>query len=192
MTAKPLCRLFAASISLGFVVAALASEPTAFDLIKEGNKYIGEQSKDRVVQIRSEKSVGGLTPKEWAVVYHDETATLKAVEVKFVGGKMASVKRPARLLEAMSDRNEPLDRKKLKIDSDKASAIVLKEPILEGLQVTAISLRLDHSKDGAVWKVRVWAQKTKDAKREADLGEIFVDAETGKVTKLDIQLNRAD
>jgi len=39
---------------------ATAGELTAFDLVKEGNRYVGEPSKDKVVQIRSDKSVGTL------------------------------------------------------------------------------------------------------------------------------------
>src|SRR5258705_7102332 len=76
-----------------------AADGTAFELIKEGNRYVGEQAKDKVVQIRSEKSVNSLNPIVWFVVYYDSTATLKAVEVKFVAGKMQDVKRPFRLLE---------------------------------------------------------------------------------------------
>ena len=39
---------------------ARGAEPTAFELIKEGNRFLGEQSKDKVLEIRSEKSIGGL------------------------------------------------------------------------------------------------------------------------------------
>lgn len=48
--------------ALGILGQSAAGDSTAFDLIKEGDKYVGEQARDRVVQIRSEKSVGGLTP----------------------------------------------------------------------------------------------------------------------------------
>jgi hypothetical protein len=41
---------------------AWAGELTAFQLVKEGNRYVGEDIKDQVVQIRSEKSVGGMVP----------------------------------------------------------------------------------------------------------------------------------
>ena len=34
------------------VRAALADEPTAFQLVKEGNRHLGEDARDRVVQIR--------------------------------------------------------------------------------------------------------------------------------------------
>jgi hypothetical protein len=32
-------------------LAARAAEPTAFELIKEGNRYVGEDAKDKVVQV---------------------------------------------------------------------------------------------------------------------------------------------
>ena len=75
-----------------------AAEPTALELIKEGNRHVGEDSKDKVTQIRSEKSVGGLTPSVWFVVYYDPDARMKATEVKFGGGKKLDVVSPFSLL----------------------------------------------------------------------------------------------
>src|SRR5689334_1272576 len=80
--------LAALGIAGAILTSVKAAEPTALQLAKEGNRYIGEQSKDKVVQIRSEKSIGSLVPNIWFVVYYDPTATFKAVEVKFGGGKM--------------------------------------------------------------------------------------------------------
>ena len=95
-----------------------AENPTAFQLAKEGDRYVGEQCKDKVVQIRSERSVGSLVPNVWYVVYYDPTATLKAAEVKFGAAKMLAVKRPLRLLEPVTGADLPLDFEKLKVDSD--------------------------------------------------------------------------
>ncbi len=182
--------MFLVACSTG--LAAQANDPTAFDLVQEGNRYIGEQSKDKVVQIRSEKSVAGLTPKIWRVVYRDETATLKTVEVKFVAGKMTDVKRPLRLLEPITDKNGPLDRAKLKIDSDRATKTALKEPILENLKITAIELKLEHGDDAPVWKVRLWAAKLKNPNKDTDIGTITLSAEDGKIVKLDVHINRVE
>src|SRR5437762_142236 len=102
---------------------------TAFQLIKEGNRYVGEESKDRVVQIRSEKSVGGLAPIIWHIVYYDPDASLKATEVIFGAGKKLSVKRPFRL---------------------------------------------------------------RNASRDADIGEVVIAAEDGRVLKTDLHINRID
>src|SRR5207245_369927 len=114
---------------------SLASEPTAFALIKEGNRHVGELAKDKVVQIRSDKSVGSLTPAIWWIVYYDSTANLKATEVKFAAGKMIEVTRPMRLLEPVTGGDTPLDRNKLKIDSDKAIKTALEEPLLQKLKI---------------------------------------------------------
>ena len=127
-----------------------AGELSAFDLIKEGDKYVGEQAKDKVVQIRSEKSVGSLVPDIWYVVYYDPTATLKATEVKFGGGKMMEVKRPLRLLEPVTGGDQTLERKKLKVDSNRALALAMKEPLLQNLNVRATQFWLEHAPGGPV------------------------------------------
>ena len=54
--------LFAAAMAFALALRAGAGEATAFELIKEGNRYVGEDVKDKVVQIRSQKSIGSLTP----------------------------------------------------------------------------------------------------------------------------------
>lgn len=178
-----------------------AAEPTAFELIKEANRYVGEQSKDKLVQLRSEKSVGKLEPTIWYVVLYDSTATLKAVEVKFGAGKMLSVKRPFRLLEPVTGGDVPLDRSKLSIDSDKAISIATAEPLLKDLKISATQLKLERVGEGvlgqggvaeAVWKVKLWAVKLRQPNKDADIGEVWVSASDGKVVKDDLHINRVD
>jgi hypothetical protein len=180
---------------------AHASEPTAFELIKEGNRYVGEQAKDKVVQLRSEKSVGTLNPNIWFVVFYDTTATLKAVEVKFGAGQMLTVKRPMRLLEPVTGGDLPLDREKLKIDSPEAIKIALKEPLLQNLKITATQLKLDRVGEGVlgqggpgqgVWKVRLWAAKLRNPNHDVDIGEVWTSATDGQVVKTDLHINRVD
>ena len=77
----------AAFIGCSLAQVAMAGEPTAFQLMKLGNDYVGKEARDKVVQIRSEKSIGSLTPAIWYVVYYDADATFKATEVKFAAGK---------------------------------------------------------------------------------------------------------
>ena len=56
---------------LGLAIAgpAAARDFTAFQLVKAGDPFVGVQSKDMVLQIRSEKSVASLIPDVWHVVY---------------------------------------------------------------------------------------------------------------------------
>lgn len=187
----------ARSLVLAFLAAAAgaaaARDLTAFDLMKEGNRYVGEQAKDKVVRVRSEKSIGGLTPTIWFVEYYDSTARMKCSEVKFGAGKMLDVKRPMRLLAPISGPDVPLDRDKLKIDSDKALKIVLKEPLLERVKVKATALKLERTKaDGIVWNIRLWAAKTKQPEEDASIGEILLSATDGKLVKTDLNINRVN
>src|SRR3954467_510854 len=82
-----------------FCAMARGGEKTAFELAKEADKHVGEDAKGKVVQLRSEKSIGSLTPTIWYVVMYDPDATAKATEIKFGAGQKLSVKRPERVLE---------------------------------------------------------------------------------------------
>jgi hypothetical protein len=180
-----------------FSPAAFASELTAFQLIKEGNRHLGEEARDRVVQIRSEKSIGSLTPNIWYVVYYDPDATAKAAEVKFGAGKKLSVKRPARIIELGSGAHRELNRDKMKVDSDKAIELAKKEPLLNNLTLTNTQLWLERDfwsadKDLPVWKVRLWAAKIRKPTESADIGDIYVSAEDGKVLRSDLHIDRLD
>jgi hypothetical protein len=171
---------------------AADKDPTAFELMKEGNRYVGEQAKDRIVQIRSERSIGSLSPKVWHVVFYDPTATMKSVEVKFAAGKMVDVKRPFRLVERMSDASRPMDNAKLKIDSDEAIRIALKEPILSDIKVKSVEARLENEDLGPTWTLKLWAEKLVKTNETANIGTIEISAEDGKVIQSDIKLGRLD
>lgn len=181
--------LFAALVAGGSLKAA---DKTAFDLAKEGNKYVGADSKDRVVQIRSEKSIGSLSPATWYVVYYDPSASMKSVSVKFVGGNMMEVKRPIRLLEAMMDKQGELNQKDLKIDSNKALKLALAEPVLEKLTIVSAKYKLEAEGFEPVWKIELWSASVKDPHKEIHLGEIWVSAKEGKILQDKVQVNRAD
>jgi hypothetical protein len=183
-----------------------ADNPTAFQLVREGDRYVGEQCRDKVVQIRSERSFGSLHPNIWYVLYHDPTAALKVTQVKFGAGKMLEVRRPLRLLEPLTGGDLPLDSEKLKFDSDEAINTALKEPLLENVKVTATQLKLErmgeeaggvegHGGPGdAVWKIRLWAKRVGEASRSTDgstdIGEIWVSATDAKVVKVDVHPGR--
>ena len=200
MKMKILNGTWLAGVAIGAMLpTAGADEMTAFQLVKEGNRYVGEESKDRVVQIRSEKSVGSLQPIIWYIVYYDPDASLKATEVKFGAGKKLTVKRPFRLLEPVTGNASTLDKDKLKVDSDKAIQIALKEPLLDKLTIKATELKLVRAGDmferdnkAPVWRVRLWAAKLRNPNRDADLGEVVIAAEDGRVLKTDLHINRVD
>lgn len=186
-------RLAALLLACGLSQTTNAGEPTAFDLVKEGNRHLGEEAKGRVVQIRSEKSVGGLTPNIWFIVYYDPDATAKATEIKFAAGTKVSVKRPARVLEPITGAHHELAKEKLKIDSDKAIEIAKNEPLIKNLTLTNTQLTLERGEgDQPVWKVKFWAAKIRKPSDTVNIGEVHIAAEDGKVVKNDLKPGRVD
>ena len=184
------CLLLAAGLG---GTAGVASELSAFELVKEGNRHLGEEAKDRVVQIRSEKSVGGLTPNIWYVVYYDPDATAKATEIKFAAGSQVSVKRPARILEPITGAHRELPKDKLKIDSDKAIDIAKNEPLIKNLTLTNTELKLERGEaDQPVWKVKLWAAKIRRPSDTVNIGEVEISAEDGKLVRNDLKPGRVD
>jgi hypothetical protein len=186
------CVLMGAAMTFAAARPAPAAEPTAFELVKEGNQYVGVECKDKVVQVRSEKSIASLTPNIWFVVYYDPDAKFKATEVKFGAGKKLKVTRPWRVLERGLDTDKVLDQAKLKTDSDKAIKLAAAEPLLKSLQLRATQLWLQRADEGPVWKVRLWAAKLKHPTHDADIGDVYISAADGKVLRTDLHINRVD
>jgi hypothetical protein len=186
-------RLLAALVALLLMtVAAVAGEPTAFQLVKAGNDYVSKDARDQVVQIRSERSSGSLTPSVWYIVYYDPDASLKATEVKFVSGKKQDVKRPFRLLEPISGADKKLDRSKMKADSDKVLKNASGEPIFKKVKLVASQMWLEHCDVGPTWKVRFWASKNSNSSQDVDIGDIYVSAEDGKTVRTDLHIDRVN
>jgi hypothetical protein len=160
---------------------------------------VGVESKDKVVQIRSERSVGGVTPNIWYVVYYDPDARFRATEVKFGAGKKLDVKRPMRLLERMARDTASLDRDRLKVDSDRAIQIALAEPLLDKLTIKATELKLERAggkgngdESLPIWHVQLWAERLNRPNRTVDIGEVIISAEDGKVLESDLKIGRVD
>jgi hypothetical protein len=177
----------------GLMVAAAAhgAEMTAFELVKEGNRYVGEESKNKVNEIRSEKSVGGLTPNIWYIVYYDPDARMKAVEVKFGAGKKMDVQRPFRLFERAGSYRA-MEEAKLKIDSDDALKIAQKDGLLANVKLTNSEMKLQKWEEEPTWKIEFWAEKLREPSKTVSIGEIFVNATDGKVVRRDLKIERID
>jgi hypothetical protein len=180
------------ALAMTFTGAARAGEPTALELIQTGNQYVGIQSKDKVVQIRSEKSIASLTPDIWYVVYYDPDATFKAVEVKFGAGQKMDVSHPGRLLEWFTDEKLPLPAAKLKIDSDQAIKIATAQPLLKNLTLKATQLWLEHGDSGPQWRVKLWAAQLKNPNDDADIGVVIISSDDGSVIETDLHPNSVD
>jgi hypothetical protein len=181
-------------MACSFVCAAWlrahADEPTAFQLIKEGNRFVGEQSKDKVLAIYSDKPLTGLTPSIWYVDYYDPDAKYKIIEVKFGAGLKLDVKRPWKPFGGGGSEDKKIDLNTLKVDSDAAIGIATSQQLLKPLTLKATQLWLQRGKDGLVWKVRLWAAKLSDSKLSAIIGDVYISPIDGNIVRADLHIER--
>ncbi len=180
------------ALALGAPTQSLsAAEMTAFALVKEGDKVIAPQAKDRIMQIHSEKSTGSLAPDVWHIDYYDPTAAFKTTEVTFVAGKVTEIKRPKHLLDSLTGSRQ-LDWKKLKINSDRALAIALKEPLLKKLHLRAAQFWLERTATSSTWKIRFWAARLGEPDQTVQIGDLYLSGKTGEILKTDLHTQNAD
>jgi hypothetical protein len=172
------------------VWVATGEEPTAFELIKEGNKSVGTQSQDKVMQIRSEKSFLSLTPNIWYVLYYDAAVTAKKAEVKFGAGRQIGISRGWNPFGRSGTMDRLLDLKKLKVDSDEVIKSATTDPLVGKITIKATQLWLENMEGKPVWKVRLWAAKLKAPETTVRIGDIYISAETGKVVKSTLHVDK--
>lgn len=155
---------------------------TAFALVKEGNQYLLARDKNRVTEIRSEISSNGLTPDVWYIDFFDSTTAFKSTEVKFVSGKVVGVTHPKHVLTAFQG-NKQMEWKRMKIDSDRALSIALKEPELKNLDIQAVQFSLDREALGSTWKIRFWTPRLGKPGQASPIGEIHISGVSGEIFK---------
>ena len=181
---------------LGLATTRLAlADPTALQLVKNGDSYVGVQSKDKILEIYSEKSVATLQPNVWHVLYYDPDVTFKTVDVKFGAGQEMEVSHPMHPMHPFAlppKTSDILDQAKLNIDSDRALDIATSQPLLKGLTLRSSKMILENGDTGPVWKVELYAAKVGDASKEAYLGTVGVSAADGSLIKLDLHPSAAD
>jgi len=180
-----------AVVGLASTRVALA-DPTAFDLGKKGDDYVGVQSKDKIIEIYSDKSVATLEPNIWYVVYYDPSVTFKTVEVKFGGGQEMDISHPVRPFQMPAKMENILDQTKLKIDSDRALTIATSQPLLKGLTLRSSKMTLSNVDEGLVWRVELWAAKVGDPTKQAGIGSVYISANDGSVVRTDLHPDSAN
>ncbi len=164
-------------------------EPTAFQLAKEGNRFVGEPSKDKVLEIYSDKSIASLTPSLWTVAYFDSDARSKVVEVKFGSGLKLDVTRPWKVFGSGKEA-DVIDFKKVKVDSSEAIKVATGLQLLSPFTLKNTQLRLSRTDDGLAWRVRLWAAKLGKPDVIMEIGEVFVSPADGNVVRADLHIER--
>ena len=179
------------AVLLSTLVPALAGpEPTAFEVAKEGNRFIGEPSRDKVLEIYSDKSIAGLTPSIWHVAYFDPDANSKIVEVKFGSGLKLDVSRPWKVFGGSGKAGNVMDMKNLKVNSDGAIKAATSLQMLQPFTLKSTQLWLRRGDDGLTWKVRLWAAKLGKPDVVMEIGDLYLSPEDGQVVRADLHIER--
>lgn len=178
--------------AFAFSQTAKAEDTQALELIKPANDYVGKDTKNKIIQIRSEKSIAGLTPNIWYVVFYDHDATFRTTEVKFGAGEKLDLRHPMRQPFAYINDKNLLDLKAIKIDSNQAIKIATSQPLLEKLTVRASQLWLENQDNVPTWRVRLWVQKLRHPNSDANIGDVYISAQDGSVIKTDLHIDRVD
>jgi hypothetical protein len=82
--------------------------------------------------------------------------------------------------------------KKLKTDSDTALNIATSQQLLKPLTLKNTQMWLTRGDDGVVWKVRIWAAKLNDPKATAEIGDVYISPEDGKIVRADLHIERVN
>lgn len=172
---------------LGLASSSIAlAEPTALDLVKRGDDYVGVQSRDKVVQIYSDRSVASLEPNIWHVVYYDPTVFTKTVEVKFEAGQETDVAHPMHPFQLPAKPDQVIDLSKVTVDSDHAVDIAAAQPLLKGLKLRYSKVILQKGENGPEWKVELWSAKVSDPTKDANVGTVRISAVDGSIIQSDL------
>jgi hypothetical protein len=172
---------------LALATAQMASaEPTALGLVKKGDNYVGVQSKDKILQIYSDKSVASLEPNIWHVVYFDPDVFFKSTEVKFGAGQEMEVAHPMHPFQLPAKPDQILNMSMLNVDSDRALQIASAQPLLKGLTLRSSRLMLEKVDGVPTWKVELWAAKVGDVTKEASIGSVSISAVDRSVINVDL------
>jgi hypothetical protein len=169
----------------------LPEDASAFRLAQEGNRYVGEQCRDKIVEIHSERSAGSLIPTVWYLLYYDPDASFKAAEVTFKGGQKTASTRPFRPFDPLS-ADKILDRSKLKLDSDEALKVASNQEAVKPLALKAAQCWLQRESGNPVWRIRLWAAKLRDPTHMADIGDLYIAADDGTVVRTNLHLKNVE
>lgn len=173
-------------------LALAAPTPTAFEVAKQGNQFVGVQSKDKVLRIYSEKSEAGLAPEDWHVVYYDPDTFVKSADVEFVNGQQAGVQHMNRPFQMPAKTRDILDMSKIMVNSDKALGIAQNQPALKGVTPKYSKMSLEAGDSGPTWQVELWAAKTSEPGKTVSIGKVWILATDGSVIKSDLRPDKVN
>ncbi|MBC8001446.1 MAG: serine/threonine protein kinase [Opitutaceae bacterium] len=168
--------------------------PTAFLALKEGDRFLNNRSRGKVVRIVSTRSADGTAPTNWSVFYFDPLARQKLVEVQFRGREMMKVHEPGASFGGLfAPLPRPLDNSKLAINSDEAIRILMRQPEIDKLPVRITEMELlSNDRDEPTWRIVLWSVKRRDTNLSVRIGELVLSGSDGRIITNTLKPSRVD
>jgi hypothetical protein len=188
---KTLAYSFVASLTLTVQSHAV----TVFQAVEIARKQVNDYAKKSLVQVVGKPSTVSQMPEEWQVLFYDPKAEQNGMMITVSGNVVTGIHDGYTQVDNMRilayKMEEIIDPAKFKIDSPRIIPILQNDSSLKGVKITSIGLWLKKEKKGPlespVWRVDLYASNAK-GDREVQFGTAKVDAESGKVIKLDLNL----
>jgi hypothetical protein len=183
------------SLVATLVLSVQSYAVTAFQAVEIARKQVNDYAKKSLVQVVGKPSTVGQMPEEWQVLFYDPKAEQNGMMITVSGNVVTGIHDGytqmdnARIFAYKME--EIIDPNKFKIDSTRVIPILQNDSSLKDVKITSIGLWLKKDKKGPleppVWHADLYASNAKGDK-EVQFGTAKVDAETGKIVKLDLNL----
>jgi hypothetical protein len=176
---------------LSLVLSALADDLpigklSGYQAIDVANKSVPPSARNRVVGMYSEPSTNGLAPDIWHVQYIDPAVPFKKMEVKVVRGRVLDISHPRRMLDTLTGTHQ-FEKRKLKIDSDRALKNLLNDKVLSKLNLQSAQYWLERTGQGPAWRIRLWMPQLNKPGQLNMIGEVTMSTQTGETYKSNLR-----
>lgn len=177
--------------------AATANSVSAFGAQKIASREVNDVAKKSLVQIRGKKGTVGVLPIEWEVLFYDPYADQNGTKVTVAGNTITRIEQGYTQMDrvrlAAYKMDEVIEPAKLRKDSSDVLDILKRSSQLTDVKVTSVELWLLKEGKGptapAIWRTKLWAQEQgKDT--ETEIGSARVNAETGQIVELKLNLKK--
>jgi hypothetical protein len=169
--------------------------PTAKEAKELANSRFVSGNQNQVIRVVGSYSDSDLKPRRWDITFFDGRRGHNASVVRIKDGVVISSTGSIRLFDDARwshfgrnftgyDADEVINQQRWKLDSPEALNRVLSLPALANVQVTDVVMTLRKLSDGdvpPVWHITLRARSRAEPRRQAWIGYVDLNAETGDV-----------
>lgn len=170
------------------LMASSGLAATAFEARQIAEKMLSDQARGKLVKVVAQKGES-VTPDSWRFIFYDPFASQNGRLIVITGKAVTEIRDGYVEIDqvrlAAYKEDEIIPNNELKIDSDKALAIVQKAALMQSIKLSTVQYELKKSKGNVapVWTLTLYAD-VKGASTE--IGTAKLSAETGQIFDLKI------